>query len=481
MPGDHFARPDLRASDDPHASSSQPADHTSGIARRKQQVTNSHDQGIAVLSSFRTAVRLPILFGLERQCAEEWARHPAALWRGRRRRRPVGDAGRCGLHLSLFRAFGARWRTGRQIRQDDRRAPAEIRGLLCGRRLLHAFDPVAFCGARAVRRDRRTVRPGEIRDPSRSAIGFRTLHRQRSRRRRDLPGDPDRHHRRRTAGRRRFAYGMDLPCSGRAVGAVLGVRVPYPRDPALRARPADHSQPLDLHRSPLEDALRRAAPLGRHGDRILVLDGRRDRAVAAARAGQGRHRRHRRRRDSLPRRVRNRYCRGFAVCRAAQPCAAESRAGADRRDRDGHRRPRSGLGHWKYGERHGRNRRRIHHLLCRCPDARRLLPVRGWRRLVRGAVLCRRAGMVCAVGTGPRDRCRQRAAGCLHGGRLAACRGLAGGWRSGCLDILRPCDRKLWLGLVRTQQMGPRRRARLRGAAVSCAVPRRGSRHGRTM
>jgi acyl-[acyl-carrier-protein]-phospholipid O-acyltransferase/long-chain-fatty-acid--[acyl-carrier-protein] ligase len=48
-------------------------------------------------------------------------------------------------------------------------------------------------------------------------------------------GDPDRHDRRRSVHRRRLAYGMDLPGRGRAVDPVLGIRGPYPREPALRA------------------------------------------------------------------------------------------------------------------------------------------------------------------------------------------------------------------------------------------------------
>src|SRR6185369_14207352 len=53
----------------------------------------SHDQGIAVLPPFRPAVLVAILFGAERQRAEERTRHHAALWRRRRGRRAAGDAG----------------------------------------------------------------------------------------------------------------------------------------------------------------------------------------------------------------------------------------------------------------------------------------------------------------------------------------------------------------------------------------------------
>ncbi len=214
--------------------------------------------------------------------------------------RLTGDGRRRGLHLPLLRAFGARRRTGRQIRQIDRRPAPEVRRdlcrLLCGRRLLHAFDPAAVRGACAVRHRRRAVRPGEIRHPARSASGRRTRDRQRAGRRRDLHGDPDRHHRRRPVRGGRLAHGLDLPCRRGAVGPVLDVCGPYSRHTAIRARPADHGQSLDLHRSSAEVALRRAAAVGRHGDRVVVLAGRRCRAVAAARAGQGRHRRHRRRR-----------------------------------------------------------------------------------------------------------------------------------------------------------------------------------------
>ena len=152
---------------------------------------------------------------------------------------PPGDAGRRGLHLSVLRAFGARRRTRRQIRQDDRRAAPEVRRnicrLLCGRRLLHAFDPVAVRGARAVRRGGSPVRPGEIRDPSRPAPGFRTRDRQRPGRGRDLHGDPDRHDRRRPVHRRRLAYGLDLPRPWSGCRSCPGHSRPVSRKPAIRA------------------------------------------------------------------------------------------------------------------------------------------------------------------------------------------------------------------------------------------------------
>ncbi len=52
----------------------------------------------------------------------------------------------------------------------------------------------------------------------------------------------------------------------------------------------------------------------------------------------------------------------------------------------------------------------------------------------------------------------------------------AGGGSADRLDLLRPCGRKLRLGLVRADQMGQGRRARFRRAVVPRDVPRRGAR-----
>src|SRR4029078_12572085 len=110
LAGARFAHWPIFATDDAQISSPRFADHNRD---RPAEVTgNSHDQGIAVFSPLRPAVLVAILFGIERQCAEECARHHAALWRGRRSGGSPGDAGRGGFHLSVFRAFGPRRRTG---------------------------------------------------------------------------------------------------------------------------------------------------------------------------------------------------------------------------------------------------------------------------------------------------------------------------------------------------------------------------------
>ena len=166
----------------------------------------------------------------------------------------------------------------------------------------------------------------------------------------------------------------------------------------------------------------------------------------------------------------------LAVRRASVACASQSRAGADRRHRDGHHGPRSRLDDRQH---HGRQRHSagcVRDLLCRPAHADRLCRVRLRRRPVRGAGLCRRAGLVGAVRARPRHRRRQRAAGRLHGGRLAVRRGTSGRGAADRLDLLRPCGRKLRLGLVRDVQMGQGRRARFRLAAVSRDVPCRGAR-----
>ena len=75
---------------------------------------------------------------------------------------------------------------------------------------------------------------------------------------------------------------------------------------------------------------------------------------------------------------------------------------------------------------HGRKRHsaaRLRDLLRWLAHADRLRRVRLRRRPVRGAVLCRRAGLVGAVRARPRHRRRQRAAGRLHGRGLAVRRG----------------------------------------------------------
>ena len=105
---------------------------------------------------------------------------------------------------------------------------------------------------------RRAVRPGEIRHPAGPVVGRRTCDGQRAGRRRDLPRDPDRHHRRRPVRVR-----LDPSWAGSALAvvvlavAVLGVCVAHPDDRAIGARSCHHAQSLDLDAAP---AARRCRP-----------------------------------------------------------------------------------------------------------------------------------------------------------------------------------------------------------------------------
>ena len=111
----------------------------------------------------------------------------------------------------------------------------------------------------------------------------------------------------------------------------------------------------------------------------------------------------------------------------------------------------------------------------------RLLRVRLRRRPVRGAVLCRRTGLVGAGRARPRHRRRQHPAGRLHGGGLA-------GRRAGCrlpglpmawifFGLALATFGSVWFVLG---EMGQGRRARFRRAVVSSAVSGRGTRTGKS-
>ncbi len=152
-----------------------------------------------------------------------------------------------GLHLSLLHPLRSRRRARRQIRQVGRRAAAEIRRDLCrdlrSTRLLPAFGAAAVRGARTVRHHRRAVRPGEIRHAARPALGRRTRHRQRAGRRRDLHGDPDRHHRRRAVRLGLDPYGAGVDRGRGAVAGLLGVCLAHSGAPR-RPRPIFASPPI---------------------------------------------------------------------------------------------------------------------------------------------------------------------------------------------------------------------------------------------
>ena len=109
------------------------------------------------------------------------------------------------------------------------------------------------------------------------------------------------------------------------------------------------------------------------------------------------------------------------------PCSAQSRGGADRRDRDGHFWPRHRLGGRPHHVRLRYHAVGLRHLVQWPAPHRGLRDLCLRRRPVRGAVLCGRAGVVGAFRTRARDRRRQHPAGRLHGGRLAGRRIASGG------------------------------------------------------
>ena len=347
---------------------------------------------------------------------------------------------------------------------------------LCRRRLLPALGAAAVCSARAVRHHRRPVRPREILHAAGPTRARRARDRQRAGRRRHLHGHPARHRRRRPVRGRLRAYGLGRIGRGRARPVVLGLRLAHSADNAICPRSACQRQSLDLDARPAEDAARRPPSVGRHRDRLVVLAGRRHRAVAAAGAGQGRRRWHRGRGDAVPRDLRDRHCHRLAVRGQPEPRPPEPRAGADRRHHHGVCRPRSRLGHRRDHQGSGHRRGRLRNLVRRPAHADRLRRLRIRRWLVRRSVLCCRPGVVGTVRARPHHRRRQRAASRLHGGRLAVRRAVAGGWPPYRLDLLRPRRRQLRRGVVRADQMGQGRRARFRRAAVPRAVPHRGPR-----
>ena len=124
---------------------------------------------------------------------------------------------------------------------------------------------------------------------------------------RDIPGDPDRHHRRRHCRRRGQEPGNRGRRDTRAGGGILGVRAHHSRRRAGRARPCHHAQPVDIDVCPAARDQRRPAPMGWRAHRFLVLGRRFGCAVAAAGHGQGSHRRHRGGGDAGPHHLRHRH------------------------------------------------------------------------------------------------------------------------------------------------------------------------------
>jgi hypothetical protein len=190
------------------------------------------------VAAVRAAVLVPALLGAQRQLPEERAGHADPVRARRRGRgwgglRPhAGYAGHDRLHCAVLHLVGTGRGAGRPLRQGLCRRTGQARRdphrRSCRHRLLPAFggDPVRY--AVLVRDHVGSVRAGEVRHPAREARDRRTAHRQRAGGRRNLPCDPDRHHRRRHCGIR----GQEPGDRGRRdFGARGGVLDLCPHDP----------------------------------------------------------------------------------------------------------------------------------------------------------------------------------------------------------------------------------------------------------
>jgi acyl-[acyl-carrier-protein]-phospholipid O-acyltransferase/long-chain-fatty-acid--[acyl-carrier-protein] ligase len=237
-----------------------------------------------------------------------------------------------------------------------------------------------------------------------------------------------------------------------------GSRRRFHRRPILRSPAIPGPRPCGL----LKTLVCRTAAVGRHGDRVVVLAGRRGGAVAVARRDQGRRRRHRRRRHALSRGLRDRHRRGLAVRRASQSRAPQSRAGADRRHRHG-------IGRldlaWAIGHAsHGGDVDPMS--FASSVDGVRMLADFFVFAFGGGCSWCR-----------PLRRCRpgaRRPSAPASSPPATCCRppswwsaalgvALLQGMRAcGRLDLLRLCHRDLRHGLVRAENLGQGRRARFR-------------------
>ena len=214
---------------------------------------------------------------------------------------PGGLAGHaCGrdLHGALPAAFGARRRTCRPLRQGADGAAAEIRRdrssryCRCGHRAF--LNPGDDGGAVRVRRDFGTVRADQIRHPAGSSAEEGTAQGQCLDRGRDLRRDPGRHHRRRHRVGGRHQRRDVRPDDDGSCRRLLADEPRHSRDRLGRARSRHRPQHLPLDLAAGFGTARRPPHLARRADGLLVLDGRRDRPVGAAAAGE-------RRRSAAPR------------------------------------------------------------------------------------------------------------------------------------------------------------------------------------
>ena len=186
--------------------------------------------------------------------------------------RVAGHAHGRRVHRAVLLPLGPRRPDGRPLRQGDRRAPREARrdrGLGARRRrLLAALRADHVRHAVPVRRDRHAVRPDQIRHPARSPEEGRAARRQRAGRRRDLHGDPARHHRGRPRREGGQPSGLFRRDDRGVLAALLGRE---PADPAHRpgrAQSPCRSEHRALDRLAAEGPVdRQAAVVGRASSR----------------------------------------------------------------------------------------------------------------------------------------------------------------------------------------------------------------------
>jgi hypothetical protein len=149
-------------------------------------------------------------------------------------------ARRGGVHRAVLLPVRRRRRDGRPLRQGDRGAASEAgrdrRRAARGFGLRLHSVPLLFARCSACSAHQRAVRPDQVRHPARPAATLRTAIRQRAGRRRDLHGDPARHHRRR-AGRTGTAATRRRSPADAGVRVVCWIAALHPARRFGRARP----------------------------------------------------------------------------------------------------------------------------------------------------------------------------------------------------------------------------------------------------
>ena len=200
-------------------------------------MSNSPDD----VPALRAAVLVPVLLGVQRQLPEERAGVPDPV-RARRRE------GSRGVLITLTAAvfigpfFFLSGLGGQMADRFDKSIVARhvklveiaVAALGVVGFWLHSI-PIMFVDAVPVRRDRDAVRPDQVRHPAGSSEAGGAARRQCAGRRRDLHGDPARHHRRRPRRQGRQSPGHVRRADHGVRALVLGRRACSSRAPA-RAR-----------------------------------------------------------------------------------------------------------------------------------------------------------------------------------------------------------------------------------------------------